>query len=35
MRDNTMWAGGAEVVALTHVLKRSIHVYELQSTGLR
>lgn len=35
MRDNTMWAGGAEVVALTHVLKRPVHVYELESTGRR
>lgn len=35
MRDNTMWGGGGEVVGLTHVLKRPIHVYELQSTGRR
>ncbi|CAM9886949.1 unnamed protein product [Laminaria digitata] len=35
MRDDTMWGGGGEVVGLTHVLKRPIHVYELQSTGRR
>lgn len=35
MRDNTMPAGGAEVVALTHVLERPVHVYELASTGRR
>ncbi|CAM9519163.1 unnamed protein product [Sphacelaria rigidula] len=35
MRDNTRWGGGPEVVALTHVLQRPIHVYELRSTGLR
>ncbi|CAM9597765.1 unnamed protein product, partial [Hapterophycus canaliculatus] len=29
MRDDTMWGGGGEVVGLTHVLKRPIHVYEL------
>lgn len=35
MRDNTMPGGGAEVVALTHVLERPVHVYELASTGRR
>lgn len=30
-----MWVGGAEVVGLTHVLKRPVHVYELVSTGRR
>ncbi|CAM9443846.1 unnamed protein product [Pylaiella littoralis] len=35
MRDDTMWGGGGEVVGLTHVLKRPIHVYDLVSTGRR
>eukprot|EP00752_Nemacystus_decipiens_P007725 g6907.t1 len=35
MRDDSMWGGGGEVVGLTHVLKRPIHVYELASTGRR
>lgn len=35
MRSDTMWGGGGEVVGLTNVLKRPIHVYELQSTGRR
>lgn len=35
MRDNKMWGGGAEVVSLTNVLQKPIHVYELISTGRR
>lgn len=35
MRSDTMWGGGGEVVGLTNVLQRPIHVYELQSTGRR
>ncbi|CAM9159814.1 unnamed protein product [Ascophyllum nodosum] len=35
MRADTMWGGGGEVVGLTYVLRRPIHIYELQSTGRR
>lgn len=29
MRDDTVWGGGPEIVALSNVLRRPIHVYEL------
>ncbi|CAM9208562.1 unnamed protein product [Discosporangium mesarthrocarpum] len=35
MRSDSMWGGGPEIVAMTSVLQRPIHVYELASTGLR
>jgi hypothetical protein len=33
MRDETTWGGGPEIVALSNVLRRPIHVYELCVVG--